>query len=65
MSKINDIYDGYLNLLTGLGDQELAKARLTICYECEHRLGPICGKCYCLLAAAVNAPDKKCPIKKW
>ena len=65
MGKIEEIIQGYTNLISGNGDHEVAQKRLAVCADCSIRMGPICGECYCLIAAAVYATDKKCPLDKW
>lgn len=74
MSKLEEIYDGYKNLLTG-DYKELGKQRAKICNTCEININGFCSKsvciegkgcgCGCLIKAKVVSPNSKCPIQLW
>ena len=39
--------------------------RMKICNDCDHKKGPICGKCGCVLAFKTKLNGSHCPIDKW
>ena len=65
MKKLNNIFIGFKNLLTGKETPQ-EKKRLSICKKCPHlKNNKICGKCGCFVAAKAKAPQSSCPIRKW
>ena len=72
VSRFNEIVDGYKNLVKsklGLSDEkdeEIFKARRTICNACPNITAlDRCGICGCPLAAKTRSLKTNCPDKKW
>lgn len=80
MSKIQEIYDGWKNLLVPSEElkphiEKVATTRLNICNTCEFnskndrsiniRFDMHCTNCGCTLAAKVRSLTSSCPIEKW
>ena len=78
MSKLQEIYDGWKNLL--IPEEELkphiekvAASRLNICNTCEHdsskhityRFDRHCKLCGCTLATKTRSLTSECPLDKW
>lgn len=69
MGIVNNLYQGYKNLITGKNIKSEAK-RKSICRRCEFRKpGPMegqwCMKCPCWMPAKVKSPGASCKINKW
>ena len=45
--------------------EETREARLLICEGCQHKAGPICGKCGCVLTAKARVASESCPEGLW
>ena len=70
MSQLNEIYQGWKNLLFKNEEIEpLAEERSKICFDCPIRDGDYCSKklggCGCYLEAKIRSKDSKCPKGKW
>lgn len=76
MSKINEIKEGYKNLIIKNEEiEQLAKKRREICNSCEYNSEnkgglfnesvPYCTLCGCILSAKVRSKDSECPKGKW
>jgi hypothetical protein len=80
MSKLQEIYDGWKNLIIPEEKlkphiEKVAKARLNICNTCEFdslkdeslklRFDRHCTNCGCTLAAKTRSLTSSCPIDKW
>ena len=69
MSKIQEVYDGWKNLVYPSKISEgVAKVRIKICVDCEFfTKRKTCGKCGCYMPAKVRSlrSKTKCPINKW
>lgn len=80
MSKIQEIYNGWKNLLIPDEDlkpyiEEVAKTRIDICRECKHnsknddeihlRFDEHCKLCGCTLSAKTRSLTSNCPVDKW
>lgn len=70
MSQINDIFQGFKNLI--FKDEKIepiAETRLAICYPCPARTDNKCdrskGGCGCFLKAKVRSLSSSCPKQKW
>jgi hypothetical protein len=48
-----------------LAPEELRTQRTNICDSCEHKAGPMCSKCFCIIAVKVSYSGSSCPIEKW
>jgi hypothetical protein len=48
-----------------LASEELRTQRTNICDSCEHKTGPMCSKCFCIIAVKVSYSGSSCPIEKW
>lgn len=68
MSKLEEIYDGWKNMLTG-EFKEVAEKRASICAECPKLKNNFCSKdlggCGCYIPAKTSSPASKCPDSKW
>jgi hypothetical protein len=71
VNKIQEIYTGWFNLLTGK-EKEQAKLKLETCLPCENNSTPneikltsICQGCGCPLKAKTSNPNSKCPLNKF
>ena len=71
MGKVNEIYEGFSNLVrANLGRLDIptrieGKRRLDICSACTHRNNSKCSLCGCFLPAKVLSSDSDCPAGKW
>ena len=71
MSKVNEIYVGFSNLVRAnvgrldIKTQREGKRRIDICATCPERMGQKCSLCGCFLPAKVLSPDSHCPAGKW
>ena len=72
MSKVNEIADGFKNILRskiGLTSEEeevLFKTRREVCNACPMNNNNLtCSKCGCVLAAKVRAINTTCPNGLW
>ena len=63
------IFQGWLNFFFDLfSDIKYKKEfdeRMNICRQCEHKQGPLCGVCGCVLKAKTKSEDSECPEGKW
>lgn len=74
MSKLQEIYNGYKNLIFN-NEEELANYRASICNKCSINDNGICSTkkcienkgcgCGCSLKAKQRSPSSKCPIGEW
>jgi len=68
MSKLEEIYSGWKNLLTGDFKIE-AESRAKICAECPLNKKNFCdtsmGGCGCYIPAKTSSPNSKCPKGLW
>jgi len=39
--------------------------RQAICDACEHRRGPLCRQCKCVIAVKTRLAASQCPLNKW
>lgn len=46
-------------------NNDLSKARLLHCNDCEHRLFFVCKKCGCHLSAKSRIEEEECPEGRW
>lgn len=66
MTKINEIYQGFKNLIFKNEEIEAeAEVKLKICFKCPYRESNRCGKCGCYLKAKARSKDSECPDKRW
>jgi hypothetical protein len=74
MSKVNEIANGYKNLvksklgLSSEKDEKIFKARREICNSCPEKTAlDRCALCSCPLAAKTRSLESKCPHpdKRW
>jgi hypothetical protein len=70
MINVKEIIQSWYRL--GFADEEIqkiAQERMETCNSCSSKkeiLGvPVCGECYCPLAAKTFSPENSCPLKKW
>lgn len=64
MSRVINMIKGWYRLLFAKRSQ-MAKDRLTICFECTQRKGYFCGVCGCELHAKAEVEEEECPKGKW
>ena len=74
MSKIQEIYQGWKNLIFRNEQvEDSALNRLNKCNECPHRsnypdnvsITSTCKLCGCVLKAKVRSTNSTCPDKRW
>lgn len=64
MSKLQEIIDGWSNLITDDFKEE-AERRAKICSTCDKNVLNVCKSCGCILSAKTRSPNSKCPESKW
>lgn len=62
--KILNILKGWYRFLFAKRSQ-MAKDRLTICFQCTQRKGIFCGVCGCELHAKAEVEQEECPKGLW
>lgn len=68
MSKLNEIYTGWKNLIFENETIEIiAKERIRICVEECTELSEIntCKQCGCYIPAKCRSQQSRCPLNKW
>lgn len=45
--------------------RETRLMRQAECDACEHRRGPMCGRCGCVVAAKIRVASEACPVGRW
>lgn len=67
MSQLNEIYEGWKNLVFQSPEIEKeAKRRIEICVNCENfSLLKVCTLCGCFMPAKCRNMRMKCKINKW
>ena len=66
-SKTNDARFKDLFNKENYTEEELSKARMDICLECDRliQLTKQCRECGCMMPLKVKLTNAKCPIGKW
>ena len=65
-SKVSEIFNGWKNVVfPNEHVEKIAKARASICGQCEHNVKSRCMKCGCPLIAKTRSMQSHCPLKKW
>jgi len=64
MSKLEEIYSGWKNLITD-EFKETAEERAKICAVCPKNILNVCSSCGCPLSAKTRSPNTKCPENLW
>lgn len=66
MGRFKEIYEGFLNLMTG-NKPQYSLDRAKKCLKCTNyrSKSKTCKLCGCFLPAKVVSPSSSCPIKKW
>jgi len=65
-SKVSEIFNGWKNVVfPNEHVEKIAKARASICGDCEYNVKSKCTKCGCPLIAKTRSMHSHCPLKKW
>tara|TARA_R110000796_G_scaffold83590_2_gene182762 strand:+ start:503 stop:754 length:252 start_codon:yes stop_codon:yes gene_type:complete len=65
-AKVSEIFDGWKNVVfPNEHVEQIAKARVAICGECEFNVKSRCAKCGCPLVAKTRSMKSHCPLNKW
>jgi len=65
-SKVSEIFNGWKNVVfQNEHVEKIAKARVSICGDCEFNVRSRCSKCGCPLIAKTRSMQSHCPLKKW
>ena len=65
-AKLSEIFNGWKNVVfPNENVEKIAKARASICADCEYNVISRCKKCGCPLIAKTRSMQSHCPLKKW
>ena len=65
-AKVSEIFNGWKNVVfPNEHVEKIAKARASICGDCEYNVRSRCTKCGCPLIAKTRSMQSHCPLKKW
>tara|TARA_A100001201_G_C4075359_1_gene197170 strand:- start:388 stop:612 length:225 start_codon:yes stop_codon:yes gene_type:complete len=65
-AKLSEIFNGWKNVVfPNENVEKIAKARASICADCEYNVKSRCKKCGCPLIAKTRSMQSHCPLKKW
>ena len=65
-AKLSEIFKGWKNVVfPNENVEKIAKARASICADCEYNVKSRCKKCGCPLIAKTRSMQSHCPLKKW
>jgi hypothetical protein len=67
MSKLRDIAVMVINGVVSLSDEELSKARLSVCEDCEFfaHMTRQCRHCWCFMDLKSKILNAHCPCDLW
>ena len=64
--KVSEIFNGWKNVVfPNPHVEKIAKARASICSECDFNVRSRCTKCGCPLVAKTRSMKSHCPLNKW
>jgi hypothetical protein len=65
-NKVNNIVEGWTNLIIGNNKEPFVQRRAKICYLCREKSTiNICKICNCYIPAKINVKSEECPKKMW
>ena len=65
-AKLSEIFNGWKNVVfPNENVEKIAKARASICADCEYNVKSRCKKCRSPLIAKTRSMQSHCPLKKW